>query len=121
MAASPPHFTAEGSNTKAFLHESGHGIFGLADEYDAGSSCYTYYFQPATEPNIWSSQADCRAEQTAKGRNPDTCWKFTACQGGWWGIQALNDGTVMQIGLVNDPWGTESREHVNWWFGQSHP
>ena len=27
-------FSAEGSNTKAFLHESGHAVFGLGDEYD---------------------------------------------------------------------------------------
>lgn len=120
MGGSPPHFTAEGGNTKAFLHECGHGVFGLADEYDGAPSCSTYYFEPANTPNIWDIEADCRAEQTSKGRDPDDCWKFTSCQGGWWGIHALNDGNVMQIGMVNDPWGIESREHVLWWFGQSH-
>jgi len=109
------HFTAEGHNTKAFLHESGHGVFGLADEYDG---CGTFYFQPATEPNIFDTESGCQSEQTAKGRSTSACWKFTACQGGWWGIHQLTDGTVMIRGLVDDPWGTEAVERVRWVFNQ---
>lgn len=105
------HFTAEGHNTKAFLHESGHGVFGLADEYCG----FTAYFEPANEPNIFDTEATCRAEQTAKGRNPDNCWEFCS---GWWGIHQLTDGNVMQIGNVGNPWGTEAEEHVNWHFDQ---
>lgn len=111
------HFTAEGHNTKAFLHESGHGVFGLADEYDDGD-CSTGYFQPANEPNIWSTEAACRAEQTAKDRDPDECWQFTACSGDWWGIHSLAVLTVMQWGMVNEPWGIEAEEHVGWYFNQ---
>ena len=119
--ASPPKFTAEGYNTQAFLHESGHGVFGLADEYDAAPSCYTHYFQPVNEPNIWSIEGGCRQEQTNKGRGPDNCWKFTECQGDWWGIHGATDNTVMQRGMVGDPWGIEGREHVLWWFTQFPP
>lgn len=111
------HFTAEGGFTKAFLHESGHGLFECADEYD-DNDCSTGYFEPADEPNIWDTEAECRTEQTAKGRDPDACWQFTACQGGWWGIQLLTDNTVMQRGNLGDPWGIEAREKVVWWFGQ---
>jgi hypothetical protein len=103
------HFSAEGSNTKAFLHESGHAVWGLADEYDG---CYTFYFEPPAEPNIFSTEAICRAEQTAKSRDPNACWKFTACQGDWWGIHKLDSKTVMQNGMVGDPWGVEGRERV---------
>jgi hypothetical protein len=110
-------FTAEGSNTKAFLHESGHAVFGLADEYDS-SNCSTYYFQASTEPNIWSNEASCQAEQNAKGRDPAACWEFTNCQNGWWGIFSLSDNTVMQRGLVDDPWGVESAENVTDDFDQ---
>ncbi|RMF91651.1 MAG: hypothetical protein D6736_04810, partial [Nitrospinota bacterium] len=70
------------------------------------------------EPNIWSTEAGCRAEQTTKGRDPDECWEFTSRSGGWWGIQQLTDGTVMQIGNVGDPWGIEGEEHVRWYFNQ---
>jgi hypothetical protein len=108
------HFTAEGSNTKAFLHESGHAVLGMADEYDGPTS----YFQPPDQPNIWDIEADCRAEQTAQSRDPDDCWQFTSRQGGWWGTHLLTDGNVMQVGNAGDPWGTEAEEHVQWYFNQ---
>jgi len=111
------HFSAEGHNTKAFLHESGHGVFGMGDEYDDGD-CSTGYFQPADEPNIWDTEAECRTEQTNKGRDPNACFEFTACSGGWWGIHDLSIDTVMQNGMVNEPWGTEATEHVEWYFDQ---
>jgi hypothetical protein len=115
-------FSAEGGNTKAFLHESGHGVFGLADEYNAAPSCYTNYNVPAVdEPNIWDAEAKCRAEQTAKDRDPDACHQFTTCQGGWWGIHQSGDGNVMQVGMVGDPWGIEAGERVRWWFDHVNP
>jgi len=104
------HFSAEGTNTKAFLHESGHAVFGLADEYCGTTS----YFQPSVEPNIWSGLASCQAEQTAKGRNPAACYQFCANQGGWKGIHTGT--TVMTNGMVGDPWFTEADEHVRWFF-----
>ena len=111
-------FTAEGSMTKAFLHESGHAVFKMADEYDAAPTCYTGYFQPTNEPNIFQSQAACQAEQTARQRNTNACRKFTTCQSGWWGIHGASDNTVMQRGDVGDPWGIEGGEHVDWFFTQ---
>jgi hypothetical protein len=118
------HFSAEGTNTKAFLHESGHAVFGLADEYDAGSTCYTYYFEPNQEPNIFSTEQRCKDEQLSKGRNNTrTCREFTQCQNGdgdgWWQTNAVNDNTVMQRGMVNDPWGSDGIDRVDWAF--AHP
>ena len=112
------HFSAEGSNTKAFLHESGHAVWGLADEYDG---CYTSYFEPPAEPNIFDTETACRAEQTAKNRDPNACWQFTSCQGGWWGIHALDGKTVMQTGMVGDLWGVEGRERVIYVFEKALP
>ncbi len=109
------HFSAEGNNTKAFLHESGHGVFGLADEYDG---CYTFFFEPSPEPNIFDLEVACRTEQTNKSRDPGVCRQFTACQGGWWGIHQPSDITVMVQGMVDDPWGIESKERVEWFFEQ---
>jgi hypothetical protein len=58
----PPIYTAEGSlaldQGRSFIHESGHGIFGVADEYDG----VTRYFQPNPYPNIWDTQADGRTD-----------------------------------------------------------
>lgn len=104
------HYSAEGSNTKAFLHESGHSVFGLADEYCGN----TGYFEAADEPNIWDVNASCEAEQTAKGRDPAACQQFCANSGGWHGIQTGT--TVMTQGMVGDPWYTEAAERVRWFF-----
>jgi hypothetical protein len=105
------HFSAEGTNTKAFLHESGHGVFGLGDEYD-GPTNYSIVQSP--EPNIFDTETECRNEQTSKSRDPDECYEFTALQGGWWSIH--QGTTVMTTGNVNDAWFTEAAERVRWYF-----
>lgn len=106
------HFSAEGpANTQAFLHEAGHAVFGLGDEYD-GPTNYTIVQSP--EPNIFATEAECRNEQTANSRDPDECYEFTTRQGGWWGIH--QGDTVMQTGNVGDPWFTEAAERVRWYF-----
>ncbi len=105
------HFSAEGSTTKAFLHESGHAVFGLGDEYD-GPTNYSIVQSP--EPNIFDTQNLCRSEQTAKSRDPDACYEFTTRDGGWWGIQTGT--TIMTTGNVGDAWYTEAAERVRWYF-----
>ena len=44
----PNIFSAEGHEDRSFIHEAGHGVFELADEYDG----QTRYFQPDPMPNI---------------------------------------------------------------------
>lgn len=106
-------FSAEGYTTKAFLHESGHAVFGLGDEYD-GPTNYSIVQSP--EPNIFDTQSQCRSEQTNKGRSPGTCYEFTTRDGGWWGIQTGT--TIMTTGNLGDPWGIEAAERVRWYFSQ---
>lgn len=103
-------FTAEGHDTKAFLHESGHGVFGMADEYDGNTS----YFQSANEPNIWSSDSNCENEQNNKGRDPSDCSQFTSRQNGWY--KTHTQQTVMEWGDTGEPWGTEGVERLEWFF-----
>jgi len=107
------HFSAEGSDTKAFLHEAAHALIDLGDEY-SGITCYSCVGSP--EQNIFETEAACQAEQTLKGRNPSTCWKFTSSTslGDWWGIHTGT--TVMTTGNVGNPWGIEAAERVNWYF-----
>ena len=105
------HFSAEGFNTKAFLHESAHALIGLGDEYDGP----TYYgFVNSPEPNIFPSETDCQDEQTLKGRDPAACYQFTAREGGWWSIHT--DTTVMEWGSMSNPWGIEATERMRWFF-----
>jgi hypothetical protein len=105
------NFSAEGWSTKAFLHESGHAVFGLGDEYD-GPTNYSIVQSP--EQNIWDNQADCQSEQTANGRDPTACYQFTTQDGGWWGIHVGT--TVMTNGNVGEPWYTEAAERIRWYF-----
>ncbi len=105
------HFSAEGGNTKAFLHETAHALIDLGDEY-SGDTCYSCVGSP--EPNIFATEAECQAEQTLKGRDPSACWKFTNWYGDWWGIHTGT--TVMTTGNVGNPWGIEATERVNWYF-----
>ena len=47
----------------SFIHESGHGIFGLRDEYDDGpNKCRTAYKQEYPNPNIWGTKAYGRTD-----------------------------------------------------------
>jgi len=100
-------FSAEGSNTRAFLHELGHAIFGLGDEYD-GDTNYSIVESP--EPNIFPTQSECSSEQLSKGRPSSDCFMFTAEDGDWWGIHTGT--TVMTNGLSGEPWGVEAVERV---------
>lgn len=103
-------FSAEGHDTKAFLHESGHGVFNMADEYDGDTS----YFEPANEPNIFKTNSNCTSEQTSEGRPTSACSQFTTRQDGWYKIHT--GSTIMSWGTTGQPWGTEGVEHMNWFF-----
>ncbi len=75
-------FSSEFDSVGTFLHESGHGVFGLADEYDS-SGCSTHYFQPSplNLANIFEDEGKCLEYSL----NPGTCHEFTTCGSGlWW-------------------------------------
>ena len=104
---------AEGAVGRSFIHEGGHGIFGLADEYDdADIGCKTARFEPNPNPNVWDLEADCRADVTAEGwGNANDCWQFTTCVGGWWKFTTtrfiMDDGTQFANG-----WGQPASRRV---------
>jgi len=64
--STPSIYGAEGPVGRSFIHESGHGIFGLADEYDGP----TYYFTPNPYPNIWATQADGTTDAAGEYAEP---------------------------------------------------
>jgi len=78
--------------TGAFVHEAGHSVFLLADEYDDGPKCTTWYDTcDGTYCNIFPDKKSCEKNST----NPDDCGTlpFTTCQGDWWKSQPAN--TIM--------------------------
>jgi hypothetical protein len=111
-------FSSEPTSLGTFLHESGHGVFGLADEYNDAPACRTTYFQPSPHPNIFQNQNDCQSVS----QNPGNCsQQFTTCQGGWWKGQPL--GTMMNCRCVSYPnnictFGPDGEPQVNWVFSQ---
>jgi len=113
IMSKPSIYGAEGPVGRSFIHESGHGIFGVADEYDG----LTSYFEPDPFPNICPTEAACRGNATALGLNPDDCWQFTTRQGGWWKIGTTEyimfDGTRFANG-----WGTPAARHIQWVLDQ---
>ncbi len=119
-SGSPSIYSAEGpitaatQNGRSFIHESGHGIFGLADEYDG---CGTFYFSPNPNPNIWATEALGRADAASEGWDPDDIWMFTTCQGDWWKLGTTEyimfDGTYFSNG-----WGDPGARRIRWFLEQ---
>jgi hypothetical protein len=70
----PYIYSAEGPLTfskNSFIHESGHGIFELADEYDCiAYNMDTKYFEPNPKPNIWDTKAAGRTDASGEYRVP---------------------------------------------------
>lgn len=112
VGISPDIFSGEGGTDRSFIHESGHGIFGVADEYDGSPGCSTFYFQPDPNPNIWATEAACRTDATGGGWNPDDCQKFTTCQSDWWKLgntaYIMEDGTFFANG-----WGEPAARRIS--------
>jgi hypothetical protein len=91
------------------LHEAGHALFGLADEYDDGPGCLTDYFPGSPyhhfPHNIFRRDFQCEG---ATYNDPADCVEFTSCldsddelferfqwfdADGWWKAQPA--GTIM--------------------------
>jgi hypothetical protein len=115
----PVVFGAEGAVGRSFIHEGGHGIFGLADEYDDAPACTTARFEPNPMPNVWDTEAECRADVTGEGwGDPNDCWQFTTCAGGWWQFGTTHfimfDGSSFANG-----WGQPASRRVQWFLDQN--
>jgi hypothetical protein len=114
-------YTAEGPvfPKKSFIHETGHAVFGLADEYD-DSRCVsepkkaTNYSQPNPMPNIWRSEANCVEDASSTvGWDPADCYKFTECKGGWWKLGTTE--YIMEDGPhFDNGWGVAASRRISW-------
>jgi parallel beta-helix repeat protein len=117
-------FTAEGSNTqRSFIHEAGHGIFKLKDEYEDTTSPCTGYSQNDDDggpANIWSSQANCEAEAIAEGWDEERCEdpfcdEDPCCGSGWWKVD--HDAPEIMINNSNG-FGVACSRRINWIFDE---
>jgi len=80
-------FSSEPTSYRTFVHESGHSVFGLKDEY----CCDSHYSQNNPNPNIWQNETACRNDALTEGWDPDDCDNFCPsgsgnCGAGFWDI-----------------------------------
>jgi parallel beta-helix repeat protein len=79
----PSQLIAPGRHGGVFIHETGHGIFSLVDEY-CGDTWY-----PETEGelveqnNVWLSEGDCEAQALLEGWEEGSCREICAGDGLW--------------------------------------
>jgi|GEM_PF-6626355 len=64
------------------IHESGHAIFGLVDQYCGD----THYEQTTPTTNVWSSFSGCQSDATAQGWSGGNCRQIasTGCSKSFW-------------------------------------
>lgn len=77
-------FSSEYNGNRTVVHESGHAVFGLADEY----CCDGGYWQDGSVPNIFSSLANCQGRADSTGASRADCFKFCPATKCWPGTAA---------------------------------
>ncbi len=76
-------FSAEAQNWGTAVHESGHVIFHLSDEYE-GCAC----FQSHAGSNVFRERADCAQWNRANGFAATDCYELAdAYQRSWWSAE----------------------------------
>ncbi len=70
-------YSTEMENLGTILHESGHGLFGLADEYGTGR-----HWKPDPKPNNWDAEGDAMAD--ARGMRKSASDVQEIVTGAWW-------------------------------------
>lgn len=96
----PPNgiFSIQVGANQTLVHETGHTVFDLADEY----CCDGGYWQTTPHGNMFSNQAACQTSATAHGWPTSDCVQLAGpnCGGGtastWW--RSDGGGDLMQCG-----------------------
>jgi len=97
-------------NMPSFIHELGHALFKLKDEY----CCDSYYFQNDPMPNIWSSELNCKDDAIKEGWDLNSIVQF--CPAGCLGSESCNCGSgYWKIDKNDCIMGNMSPIH--WYFG----
>jgi len=80
-------FTSEPTSYRTFVHESGHSVFGLRDEY----CCDSLYNQNDPLPNIWANLSGCTADAASEGWHGGDCVNFCPAGSGYCGSTGFWD------------------------------
>lgn len=98
-------FSTEMQNRGTILHESGHALFGLADEYNGG-----VHWQAEKFPNTWNSQSGCEAaaDDYSSCKSLSDVNNF---QSGWWRLCA-EDCQMTATGLTHTFYDCPCKSHI---------
>jgi len=114
-------FSSTYNMSGTFVHESGHAIFGLSDEY----CCDSNYYESEPFPNIWGSNKSCRDYAVNNSWNPNDCKLFcdpnitdrgeNLCGDGWWRSDP-NPDIMRGGGYIVSPFQRADLKNVYWTF-----
>jgi len=115
-------FCSEPTSYRTFVHESGHSVFGLKDEY----CCDSHYRQNNPNPNIWENRTNCVDDATDMGWNTRNCSNFCTagsdnCGDGFWDIdppQCIMTGSGCATGSTMCQFEPACLRRVDYVFSQ---
>ena len=91
------------------IHETGHSVFSLSDEY----CCDGGYWQTNPHPNVMTSQANCQNTATANG------WATTDCvqigTTGFWRLDPADD-LMRQNNSTTNPMARSDQKRIYWLY-----
>jgi hypothetical protein len=90
------------------IHETGHAVFGLADEY----CCDGGYVQATPHANVFSSQANCQTDATSNGWSTGDCTQIGTT--GWWRSDGAGD--IMVSSAVANSYGRSDLKRILWQY-----
>lgn len=107
--------SSEISYDKTLIHETGHALFGLIDEYCCGQP----YRQQDCEPNVWSSLANCQADARTLGMDASNCVQIAKGSNtvNFWRIDPTGDTGCIMGGSqhkVGSNFGTACERRILW-------
>jgi hypothetical protein len=113
-------FSTEPGNPGTLLHESGHGLFDLGDEYDDSPDCTTHYHTAElwSRSNIWRTENACEEHTSLP---PAGCYRFTDCQANWYkaqGTPAIMEGSCAGYPSGICQWGPDAQRMVEYVMDQ---
>lgn len=93
----PGHFTINSGAVGTIMHETGHALFGLSDEYCCDGGTVDVAWPHA---NIFQTQADCQSSATSHGVATTACTQLSSTVGFCGGGTAANPA----LGPTNQLW-----------------
>jgi len=106
----PTDMVAGGKSGISVLHETGHALFSLVDEYCANG---VYYAENDEAPNVWGSEAACEKDAQKEGWGEGQCQNF---------CDSSKDKTFLglDVGDVNYNWWRYDPNGVKFPWGESY-